>query len=552
MNNNCFRLSSICDIVNKKRIYKMFVPYDDIYTIICDKSTNLFLYDENMILLKSGNKIEINLTTNQIIFLDVCTEEEMLIFVDCVCKKHNIELPYQPLKTNNLIKNEFEPCEIIYTKRDDNNGLYVNCNNPEKISLDEINTVLTAQDVSNKDVFFTFEHNNYDGNPYYYGYRVTNNGNEDIYVTIKNIGYHIDGPGSWLGENEWIQFYNTKFISDTTKYTISQKNNYDAYVGFCNTYEPSNNKPITYRIPSKKYIYVIGGTTKDSYNNINVFDTANKKICGGCTNAAVLFSVAGENAYGSFMLYDDDNANKINSSNYVKKNEIYGYISHKENNDSFGCQYAGYDNCHGVVDAQFNWTFDDNTITDYLPVKFQNKHFAEDTKGIPYSEIKFKEPLIFENNKEWITHLSPNNDSNIIGTDMTNYITIDHFSKKPICIDINHYDGRGKTPNIGNWMVDYIESFTLTNKGNKTRTVTYNINFRGALLAFIRNEQGLICDSYTPKYCISIPTSDYGDEITDTFSYSIEIPSNTTVKFYVNYNLLANSYGCVKHSVSLK
>ena len=223
MNNNCFRLSSICDIVNKKRIYKMFVPYDDIYTIICDKSTNLFLYDENMILLKSGNKIEINLTTNQIIFLDVCTEEEMLIFVDCVCKKHNIELPYQPLKTNNLIKNEFEPCEIIYTKRDDNNGLYVNCNNPEKISLDEINTVLTAQDVSNKDVFFTFEHNNYDGNPYYYGYRVTNNGNEDIYVTIKNIGYHIDGPGSWLGENEWIQFYNTKFISDTTKYTISQK-----------------------------------------------------------------------------------------------------------------------------------------------------------------------------------------------------------------------------------------------------------------------------------------------------------------------------------------
>jgi hypothetical protein len=77
---------------------------------------------------------------------------------------------------------------ISYTKRNDGKGLYVNCNNPEKITEKEFNTVLTSQDVTDKEVFFTFEHNNANTRYYYYGYRVTNTDDHDIFVTVKNLG----------------------------------------------------------------------------------------------------------------------------------------------------------------------------------------------------------------------------------------------------------------------------------------------------------------------------------------------------------------------------
>ena len=39
----------------------------------------------------------------------------------------------------------------------------------------------------------------------------------------------------------------------------------------------------------------------------------------------------------------------------------------------------------------------------------------------------------------------------------------------PICIDSDHFDGLGYTANIGNWMIDYMENYTLVNHGNNER-----------------------------------------------------------------------------------
>ena len=65
-------------------------------------------------------------------------------------------LSTQSDSTNDPLK----PFEVKYTKRNDGRGLYVNSNNPEKITTNEFDTCLTRQEVTDKDVFFTFEHNN--------------------------------------------------------------------------------------------------------------------------------------------------------------------------------------------------------------------------------------------------------------------------------------------------------------------------------------------------------------------------------------------------------
>ena len=61
----------------------------------------------------------------------------------------------------------------------------------------------------------------------------------------------------------------------------------------------------------------MGGTTADAYQNINVFNSANKRVKGGCGNGAVLFEVTGGTAEGAFMVYTNPNASTLNESEYV-------------------------------------------------------------------------------------------------------------------------------------------------------------------------------------------------------------------------------------------
>lgn len=479
-----FRLSSILDIAssNGTTTYKMIAPYNDSYNLKCKDATSVIVYNEyGQVISKEGNVVDVTLTKNQLVYVSIVGLQDVEFRLTVSAKNHLVELPYEinssidldSLKTDSESKvDPLKPSKISYTKRDDGKGLYINSNNPEKITEKEFNTVLTRQEVTDKEVFFTFEHNNANSRAYYYGYRVTNTDDHDIYITVKNLGYQINGAGSWLGEDEWIKFYNTKFESDTSNYTPSQLANYQAYVSFSNQYKSNNRKPITYRIPSGKYIYVMGGTVADAYNNISVFDSANKKVQGGCGNGAVLFEVTGGSAEGAFMVYTNPNASTLNESEYVTDKKEYGYIVTRDGTN-VGSQYIGYDNCHGVVDADLSWTFNDNTPDQTLPVSFTNPYFTTQKGGTPYSKIDNFIPQENVGVKEWLTHINPNNNSETVGTDMTDYITVDHLTKQAITLGARFIDGRGKNANIGNWMVDYIDTITLVNQGDQVRTFTY-------------------------------------------------------------------------------
>ena len=557
-----FRLSSILDIAssNGTTTYKMIAPYDDSYNLKCKDATSVIVYNEyGQVISKEGNVVDVTLTKNQLVYVSIVGLQDVEFRLTVSAKNHLVELPYEinssidldSLKTNSESKvDPLKPSNISYTKRDDGKGLYINSNNPEKITEKEFNTVLTRQEVTDKEVFFTFEHNNANSRAYYYGYRVTNTDDHDIYITVKNLGYQINGAGSWLGEDEWIKFYNTKFESDTSNYTPSQLANYQAYVSFSNQYKSNNRKPITYRIPSGKYIYVMGGTVADAYNNISVFDSANKKVQGGCGNGAVLFEVTGGTAEGAFMVYTNPNASALNESEYVTDKKEYGYIVTRDGTN-VGSQYIGYDNCHGVVDADLTWTFNDNTPDQTLPVSFTNPYFTTQKGGTPYSKIDNFIPQENVGVKEWLTHINPNNNSETVGTDMTDYITVDHLTKQAITLGARFIDGRGKNANIGNWMVDYIDTITLVNQGDQVRTFTYQLTHSGVILAFVRDENGYVDESFTPKYCVKIGGSDYGDAIDDRFIYSVEVQPHSIKRFSVNYNLLANSYGCIRHKATL-
>ena len=557
-----FRLSSILDIAssNGTTTYKMIAPYNDSYNLKCKDATSVIVYNEyGQVISKEGNVVDVTLTKNQLVYVSIVGLQDVEFRLTVSAKNHLVELPYEinssidldSLKTDSESKvDPLKPSKISYTKRDDGKGLYINSNNPEKITEKEFNTVLTRQEVTDKEVFFTFEHNNANSRAYYYGYRVTNTDDHDIYITVKNLGYQINGAGSWLGEDEWIKFYNTKFESDTSNYTPSQLANYQAYVSFSNQYKSNNRKPITYRIPSGKYIYVMGGTVADAYNNISVFDSANKKVQGGCGNGAVLFEVTGGSAEGAFMVYTNPNASTLNESEYVTDKKEYGYIVTRDGTN-VGSQYIGYDNCHGVVDADLSWTFNDNTPDQTLPVSFTNPYFTTQKGGTPYSKIDNFIPQENVGVKEWLTHINPNNNSETVGTDMTDYITVDHLTKQAITLGARFIDGRGKNANIGNWMVDYIDTITLVNQGDQVRTFTYQLTHSGVILAFVRDENGYIDESFTPKYCVKIGGSEYGDAIDDRFIYSVEVQPHSIKRFSVNYNLLANSYGCIRLKATL-
>ena len=562
-NSEVFRLSSIYDNTDSKGLatYFMYAPYTDKYTITCKNATNIEVYNSSKVSISKGTtSVTVNLSKDENVYVKVTSKANSFFNLEVSLETNNVELPYEVNSSVDMSKlstssssssSPMKAAELKYTKRSDDRGLYVNSNNPENLTNYQktygsiLNTVLMRQDVTEKDVFFTFEHNNLATN-YYYGYRVTNTGSQDVYVTVKNLGYQVNGAGSWLGEDEWIKFYNTKFYSDTSKLTASQKSNYNAYVGFSNNYKSENRKPITYRLPAGKYFYVMGGTTADAYQNINVFNSANKIVNGGCSNAAVLFSVTGGTAEASFMLYTDSNAKKINQTDYVTGNNQIGYVS----DNHFGVQYGGYDDCHGVVDADILYTFNDATVSDYLPVKYTNPYTSTSSSGTPYSKLKNMTSKTIEG-WAWYTHISYFDNNKAVGTDMTDYINVDYKTKNKIEIDSAHYDGRGKAPNIGNWMVDYIDTFTLVNQGNKERKFTYSLKHTGVILAFVRDENGFIDKDVNPRYYTKVAASSYGDAIEEYFEYTVTIPAHSIARFSVDYNLLANSYGTIQHRVYL-
>lgn len=66
------------------------------------------------------------------------------------------------------------------------------------------------------------------------------------------------------------------------------------------------------------------------------------------------------------------------------------------------------------------------------------------------------------------------------------------------------------------------------------------------IAALIRKKDGKYVDN-SARYSVYCPFTDYGAAIDD----SLTVPANSYVQFIIEYNLLANSYGCINHNVYL-
>ena len=346
-------------------------------------------------------------------------------------------------------------------------------------------------------------------------------------------------------------------VKNKDKWDEKQKANFIKYINFDDNVVPTKFPTRTYVIPPGEYFYVIGGTTKDAYNNYNIFDTADKDVSGTVINGVVLFEVSGE-AEGAYFIYNDINIPKTDTKSYQ------GYVPNRVERENVGAQYIGYDNCLGVVDNSMTWEFNDLTEEQYLPVHY--KVFFSDTAPLKgdtaYSKIKTTEHLI--NSRNWTTHLNPhkflseNNEKTefrAVGTDMTKFNTINENGEK-IVIDNEHYDGRKILSNLGNWMIDYIDNFNFVNRGDKKRKVSVLIGHgnKGSLACFVRNSKLEIIQG-TEEFTVYLPESNKtlhtDDKITDIYNYTFTVDPHSVMQIYVEYVLLANSDGNVTHSVFL-
>ena len=552
-----FKINTISDIIKAN----MIVQKTGKYKIHCEQ-TMIWLYDEEGKLISSFEENDkIYLLKNNIIyaqFLHLNFSESFNVNIEYLYKYN---LPFDPINikdesefdTSSINYDPLKSSEIKYQKRE-GKYLYINSNNPEKILDNNINKAFIRLDISNKEVFFTFEHNTYNiKNKLYSGFQVRNIGNNNIQVKIKNIGFQYDGKGRWLGQKEWIDFFGIKFkLKNLDKWNENQKNRFIDLFNFIDEYEPTPFQTRTYTIPPEKYFYVIGGTTEDSYENINVFNTANIDIHGTIINGVVLFEVIGD-AEGAYFVYDDINIPKTDLTSYQ------GYIS----KNPIGQQYIGYDNCNGVVDNSMIWEFNDLSPAQFLPVMYKvsyNKN-APINGQTPYSKIETTEYQF--NGNYWMTHLNPHNNYKIdeqvpVGKDMTKFITVNEVGES-IILDNEHYDGTGSIGNFGNWMIDYIDNFNFVNRGDKQRKINIYLGhgFQGSLACFIRNSkleiiQGteqntIICKDSLPKD----HENHIDDGIKDALYYNLTVEPHSVAQIYLEYVSLANSYGNVTHFIYL-
>ena len=511
---------------------------------------------------------KIYLVKNDIIyagFLYFGDSDKFRIDIQYLNQKYN--LPFDPINIideskfdkSSISKDPLKPAEIKYKKRT-GNYLYINSNNPENIDYSDLNKALIRLDISNKEVFFTFEHNlGAITTKVFSGFQIRNTGTENLKVTIKNIGFQYNGQGDWLGQKEWIDFYNMKFkVKNKDKWDDKQMKQFIALMNYSDDYEPTLFSTRTYSIPAGKYFYAIGGTSQDAYDNYNIFNTADIDVKKSVINGVVLFEVKGE-AEGAFFLYNNSNIPKTDTKSYQ------GYVSKRNGENKVGAQYIGYDNCNGVIDNSMTWEFNDLTENQDLPVYYK-VYYSESApdKENPYTKLITKEHTI--NSRKWVTHHNPHkfisenstgevSDVRAVGTDMTNFITINEKGEQ-IIIDNEHYDGRGLLSNLGNWMIDYIDNFNFVNRGDKKRTISVLMGHgrQGSLACFVRNSKLQIIEgteTYTVYISESNSTLHTDDAIRDIFNYTFTVNPHSVVQIYVEYNLLANSVGNVTHSIYL-
>ena len=82
--------------------------------------------------------------------------------------------------------------------------------------------------------------------------------------------------------------------------------------------------------------------------------------------------------------------------------------------------------------------------------------------------------------------------------------------------------------------------------------MTINLVCTGATVVLVRDMDGKrVPDSWTYSM-VRTQSDQHGDGFSKPFAYKVEIPAHSKVQFVVEYNLMANSTGYVRHSVDLK
>lgn len=539
---NVIRLSDVSDITDGygKREYTVKAPFTDTYTLYCSKTSSITLSRGDQTIGTGTTSLTVSVKKGFVYTLTLRTRyANTALTMTATPATNKVTLPYEvarPMDTSGV--NLYDTSDYViaasnpnYQKRD--GGTYVYCNNPEILSSDAIGTALMQHSGLTGDVYATFEHSNSTGSSLYLGYQLKNEGSSDVLITVTNVGYQTSG--SWFGQKAWYDFYNTSFALPSDYYTNSS---YDRDDLLFEDYTPRVMQPITYRLPAGKAFYVVGGTTSDAYRGISVGSTANQRVySGACVNAAVKFQVTGGAVRGTLYAYTKTSQVSADPSPmpYRVDNNKYG--------NSYGVQYKGIADHAGVIDNYMSWTFNDNIGAGVLPATFTNTYDPNKSSvTTPYALLNNR---TYAHNRvnEWATHINQQENHNAVGTDMVEFSCIDANGVSRV-VDTLHNDGTGNAANVGNWMIEYQDHFTLINQGSKARNVLLHYQDNGALAMLVRDSQTgevLKADFPVGKY-----NSDYN------YIYTVTVPAHSVKQITMDYLLMPMSYGNVNHLVTIQ
>ena len=562
---------------NSQREYTFTAASTDTYTFTAEEKTKVQLFDSKGKPLADGTGgVSLPLTEGEKYFIKVTTLRAGEAFTLAVAAAGdegltNLYMPYENIFTETDVQvtasdtDPLEPCKVEYQKRE--GGTYIYSNNPEMLAPEDVGAaILRTEDMSGL-YMFTYEHSNQTGGTIYLGYQLLNTGTEDALVTVYNIGFQIDGE--WLGQRSWSDFYNMRFELPDDYFDENGRESWMYRGQDFLDYTPRVFKPITYRIPAGEYIYVIGGTSNDAANGVNVANTANQQLLKGrCSNGAVQFKVTGGDVTGTFYAYNDLAQVQANP-------QEHGQINFR-NGLSYGAQYKGTDPHQGLIEANLKWTVNDLTPAGRLPVTYESLYDNKASKVTePYAEYNSTSHKI--KGGEWLTSLNPQNAHTAVGTDMMVFNCVD-TDGNPLLIDTEHTDGLGETGNFGNWMVPYNDNITLVNSGSKARTFkVYKAGATGGcLMSCIRDKDGAVLNTlmniHPILYYSSLPaTADpdnyvlYNgiywpvidgvplyDMLEDrALVYTVTVEPMSYVQFTVEYLILANSNGGIRHWITV-
>ncbi|MCI5746078.1 MAG: hypothetical protein MR270_07355 [Erysipelotrichaceae bacterium] len=540
INQKPFIVSNIIGRSNaqKQISFKVYAPESCTYKLYCSEASNITIFDEKENVLIKDNNFEIFLHQDNIYYVLIETILPEGDFSLCFYNiNKSVVAPYKiniendgkdiPLYST-VAKDPLQPANIEMKKR--KGGTYLYCNVPESMKDEAINTILMENKDLTGDCFMTLENQNQSTHPYVYlGYRIINNNDFDLYVTISNVGYQTSG--SWLGEKSWMDYYGVKYEMNAKSFNQDGLKWFKDYLNFDTLYQPQPITPTTINIPKGQYIYVIGGTIKDSYKHFNSNNTANKKIHQReCANGNVFFTINNGVANGELCAYDD--IELLNKNHIVQNFRKYG-----ENDDLGG--RIGKSNHHGVIDDNPIWVINDLTENQNLPVRYISSYCEKlKDKYEPFEKVTdiVDHEILLD---RWFSHLSSQYHHNYIGQDMVENET--YYNNQKVTLSVNSATPAGKVWDFGNWMIEYQENCVFINQGDRQRKVAFYLKNGGSIFAIFKDEHGNILHQVASLLTCG------GDQPL----YVHTLPPHSRVIVSMQFVLPANNNGSIEHIVSL-